>query len=241
MVGALSDKSGLLGAEPSIMPMGDRLAFAAGDGLSVALVMWLLVLPLPGVWALFSRLRGTPVMRAAAAYAFGMPLVAMLSAPAVATYGSIYRSSSALVPLLAAVSALSLAALARWFEDRFEQPGWMLPGFLMVLWVGTITVAGPLKSAPTTPLGEAECALLGQVDTPLFTADPLYAAERCEVRAVLHSAYQDPEARAELGERFGIRWALAPRASDERGHAMHEMDPGWVEVSPRLWRFQPTQ
>ncbi|TNE84271.1 MAG: hypothetical protein EP330_30160 [Deltaproteobacteria bacterium] len=239
-IGQLADKQGLLGAEPTTLAASERLAFLWSDGIGVILVVLLLVMPLPGVFALPSRLREHPVTRAGLAYALGMPVFAVLAAPAVATYGSLYRSSSALVPLLAATSAVALTSFGTWSHARFKLHPAALPVSILGGWLALITLAGPAKP-PTrpTPLGEAECALLGEVDGPVFTADPLFLAERCGRPAVLHSAHQSPEQRAELADRYGIAWALAPREGDEREHAMTTPDAGWEVAGERLWRRTP--
>lgn len=239
-IGQLADKAGLLGAEPETMALSERAVFLATDGVGVLLVIWLVALPLPGVLAFFA-LRKHRVMRAGLAYAYAMPVFAVMAAPAVATYGSLYRSSSALVPLAAAASALGLAALGRWAHERFTLEPAIAPLIVAGTWTAVISLAVPLAPPPPTPLGEAECALLAETSGVVFSADPLFAAERCGVQSVLHSGHQRPDQRAALAEHFDIEWALAPREDDTRSFIVQGPDEGWTEVHPRLWRRQPTQ
>ncbi len=241
-LGRLPHKLALFGQEGDPLGLAERIGFAATEGSVTAVLVWLLVLPLPASFAVW-RHRREPWIRGALAYWFVAPLAASFLAPALAAHGSVFRSAAALFPLACAVAARGLADLGRWSHVRRGYPLAFLPLLLgAVVVVFTFLVGPARRMGEVPPLLPEDCRLLTAIPSgePVFTSDPLFVADLCRRPAVvLVPGVPAPRVR-ELAARYGVRWALAARPADARTWALREdhipaLLPGWTRRADRLW------
>ena len=217
-----------------------RMRFLATEAWIALLSMWLVVLPLPAsAW----WLRPERWLRPARAYALGMPLILLLSAPGVALSGSIFRSTAALAPLACAVLVPAAAAVGRWGHAKRGYH----PAFLAVVVVaataGVSLGLGAPGYFPGRMLPADTCALLAEIPAgeAVFSTHPLLVEDHCDRPGVVLIRGMDAGRVADLAERYRVRWALLAPADDGFGPSATVDDadallPGWVRVSERVWR-----
>ena len=166
------------------------------------------------VWAAWKKRRESWV-RAAVAYGLVGPPVVVLLAPVLATHGTLERTSPALLVPTVALGVLGLASANRWLVRVRSFPRWVLPGSIGAAWAFLSFALGTDHLA-RQPVVAIDCAALRAAagDGPLFSAHPLRVEQRCGVPGVLLTGRLPPERAAELADRYDVRAAYLPAATD---------------------------
>ena len=166
------------------------------------------------VWAAWKKRRESWV-RAAVAYGLVGPPVVVLLAPVLATHGTLERTSPALLVPTVALGVLGLASANRWLVRVRSFPRWVLPGSIGAAWAFLSFALGTDHLA-RQPVVALDCAALQAAagDGPLFSAHPLRVEQRCGVPGVLLTGRLPPERAAELADRYDVRAAYLPAATD---------------------------
>ncbi len=170
-----------------------------------------------------------------------VPVVTVWLAPAVATHGTLFRTSAAMLPAHLALGAVGLSRLGAWSAEARGYSAAFLPGLFAGAYLFIVTGMGLQRAA--TPMRPSECARVAELpsDAPVFTSRPLEMELLCHRPGVMLTRSTPRDRVARVAERYGVRFVVvSPDGRLDEGSVREQdltglLPAGWLVRSEGVW------